>query len=57
MRAWTTDATGLRKKTLQLGNVTVNIHRPQLSEKQTAKQAESVKRAMLNLVRAEKEKE
>lgn len=57
MGAWTQDATGLRTKTLQLGNVTVNIHRPQLSEKQTAKQAESVKRAMLNLVRAEKEKE
>lgn len=57
METWTTDGTGRRTKTLQLGSVTVNIHRPLLSEKQEAKQAECVKRAMLNLLRADKDKE
>lgn len=58
METWTQDGTGGRRtKTLQLGNVTVNIHRPMLSDKQQAAQAESVKRAMLNLLRADKEKE
>jgi hypothetical protein len=45
---WTATTPGYRTKTVKKGNVTVVIHRPELTEKEEAKRVRIVETALAN---------
>lgn len=54
MPNWTDTGDGYRTKTIQRGNVTIVVRRPQLPEKERIKRERAVENALTQLARASK---
>lgn len=51
MESWTNTIPGYRTKTIKRGNVTIVIHRPELTDKERAKRERAVESALSNYAR------
>ena len=58
MNDWATDIRpGYRTKTIQVGNATIEIHRPILTDDERRKQEENVTHALMGLLKGTKDYE
>lgn len=55
MSQWTQTGNGYRTKTIKRGNVTIVVHRPELSDKERAKRERAVETALSNYGRERKQ--